>query len=70
MGENADKFMKKTNSFILEMWLALIAWNEKFSVRVSRFDEEHKQLTNLINQLHGAVKTGQRGRSSGMSCKG
>jgi len=39
--------------------LALIAWNEKFSVRVSRFDEEHKQLTNLINQLHDAVKTGQ-----------
>ncbi len=39
--------------------MALITWNEKFSVGVSRFDEEHKQLMNLINQLHDAMKTGQ-----------
>jgi len=39
--------------------MALITWNDKFSVRVSRFDEEHKQLMNLINQLHDAMKTGQ-----------
>jgi hemerythrin len=39
--------------------MALLTWSDKFSVQVRQFDEEHKQLMNLINQLHDAMKTGQ-----------
>lgn len=39
--------------------MALLTWSERFSVNVRQFDEEHKQLMNLINQLHDAMKAGQ-----------
>lgn len=39
--------------------MALLTWSEKYSVKVRQFDEEHKQLMNLINQLHDAMKAGQ-----------
>ncbi len=39
--------------------MALLTWSDKFSVQVRQFDEEHKQLMNLINQLHDAMKAGQ-----------
>lgn len=39
--------------------MALMTWSDKLSVGVKQFDEEHKQLVRLINQLHDAMKTGQ-----------
>jgi hemerythrin len=39
--------------------VALMTWSDKLSVGVKQFDEEHKQLVRLINQLHDAMKTGQ-----------
>lgn len=39
--------------------MALLTWNEKFSVQVRQFDDEHKQLIALVNQLHDAMKMGQ-----------
>jgi hemerythrin len=33
----------------------LIVWEEKYSVHVARFDEEHKQLVRLLNSLIRAV---------------
>lgn len=35
-----------------------ISWSDKFSVGVSRFDEEHKHLISLINKLNQAIQVG------------
>jgi hemerythrin len=39
--------------------MALMTWSDKFSVQVRQCDEEHKQLINLINNVHDAMKVGQ-----------
>lgn len=39
--------------------MALLTWSDKLSVGVRKFDEEHKQLVRLVNQLHEAMKAGQ-----------
>jgi hemerythrin len=39
--------------------MALLTWSDKFSVQVGQFDREHKELINLINRLHDAMKAGQ-----------
>jgi hemerythrin len=39
--------------------MALIEWNPAYSVKVETFDEQHKKLIDLINQLHEAMKSGQ-----------
>ena len=37
----------------------LYPWKEEYSVGVSRFDNHHKKLFNIANQLHEMMKTGQ-----------
>ncbi|MDU2066141.1 MAG: bacteriohemerythrin [Sporomusaceae bacterium] len=39
--------------------MALIEWTSNFSVHLSEFDEEHKQLVAMINSLHEAMKSGK-----------
>lgn len=39
--------------------MAFIDWNEKLSVSVSEFDEEHKKLIVMINSLHEAMRAGK-----------
>ncbi|HXE96883.1 MAG TPA: bacteriohemerythrin [Dongiaceae bacterium] len=39
--------------------MALIEWSPAYSVKVKKIDEQHKKLVDLINQLHGAMKSGQ-----------
>lgn len=39
--------------------MLVIEWQPDFSVQVSRFDEQHKGLINLINELHSAMKKGE-----------
>ena len=34
--------------------MSYLTWQEKFTVGVPEFDEDHKQLVDLINQLHDA----------------
>ena len=39
--------------------MALIKWNEKYSVNVNEFDYQHKKLVDLINELHDSMKQGK-----------
>ena len=39
--------------------MALIDWNPVYSVKVKKFDDQHKKLIDLINELHDAMKAGQ-----------
>lgn len=38
--------------------MSLFIWDESFSVHVSMFDQQHKHLINLVNELHNAMKKG------------
>jgi len=39
--------------------MALLVWNDSYSVKVRRFDDQHKKLIDLVNQLHEAMKAGK-----------
>jgi len=39
--------------------MALIEWTPSISVNVRKFDDQHKKLVDLMNQLHDAMKAGQ-----------
>ncbi|NFV81218.1 bacteriohemerythrin [Magnetospirillum aberrantis] len=39
--------------------MALLAWNEMYSVGHAMLDSDHRILINLLNQLHDAAETGQ-----------
>lgn len=38
--------------------MPLITWNSGYSVKVKRFDADHQQLFDIINQLHDGMKAG------------
>lgn len=39
--------------------MALITWDQSFSVKVERCDSEHRKLFDLINALYDAMKVGK-----------
>jgi hemerythrin len=43
--------------------MPLIEWRDDFSVGVERFDDEHKRLIGMINNLHDAMREG-RGKAA------
>ena len=46
--------------------MALMEWNPAFSVKVKKFDDQHKKLVDLVNQLHDAMKAGQGSSALGI----
>ena len=39
--------------------MPLFTWNDSYSVSVQQFDDQHKVLFNLINELHEAMSQGK-----------
>ena len=39
--------------------MAIIQWDAKYSVNVAEFDEQHKKLVALINELDDAMRAGK-----------
>ncbi|MGV1100250.1 bacteriohemerythrin [Thiovibrio sp. JS02] len=46
--------------------MALITWKNDYSVNVKEIDEQHKQLINMINELHDAMLA-KKGKDALMS---
>lgn len=44
----------------------LIDWDPKFSVSVTRFDDDHRQLLSTINELHSAMLDGKGSSALGL----
>jgi len=38
--------------------MPLFTWNASYSVKVKRFDDDHQQLFNIINELHQGMSSG------------
>jgi hemerythrin len=39
--------------------MAIITWNEEFSVKVRDIDDQHKELISIINDLHDEMNLGK-----------
>ncbi len=39
--------------------MSFAVWDNSYSVKVQRLDDEHKQLFSIINQLHDGMKAGR-----------
>ncbi len=39
--------------------MPFLTWNNSYSVKVSKCDEDHKKLFSLLNALHDAMKAGK-----------
>ncbi len=39
--------------------MAFVAWNENLSVGIAQIDQQHRQLIDMINELHDAMCKGQ-----------
>ena len=42
--------------------MAFVDWSEEYSVNIKTFDEQHKQLINIINRVHEALANGAEKR--------
>lgn len=51
------------------MMMALVVWNDRYSVGVAELDNHHKKLMSLINELHDAMKAGKGKDALGVMLK-
>lgn len=49
--------------------MAFMEWKEDLRVNISKIDEQHKKLIELINNLHEAMKTGKGKEACGKVLK-
>lgn len=45
--------------------MAMMEWSSALSVSVKQFDDQHKKLVAMVNQLHDAMKVGKGGEVLG-----
>jgi hemerythrin len=50
--------------------VALLDWNDSYSVGVAKFDDQHKKLFGMINTLNDAMKVGKSKDALGVILKG
>jgi hemerythrin len=50
--------------------MALLPWSDEYSVGVSTFDSQHKQLFQFINDLHAAMAAGKANDILGKTLSG
>jgi hemerythrin-like metal-binding protein len=57
----ADKLNRLSEELIstIDRFRTIIKWNDRMSVRVPQFDEQHKQLVAMIHKLNEAMRNGQ-----------
>ncbi len=48
--------------------MALITWKDEYSVGVAEFDQDHRQLLDIINALHDAFLAGASPEQQGDIC--
>jgi len=39
--------------------MAILVWDNKYSVGIALFDQQHQKLVDMVNKLHDAMKAGQ-----------
>ena len=39
--------------------MALVTWSDEYSVKVRQFDEQHRKLFDMVNELHDAMREGK-----------
>lgn len=49
--------------------MALFTWKDEYSVKVVKFDEHHKELVSLMNDLHDAMLKGKQQAIIGSTLK-
>ncbi|MDA8415047.1 MAG: bacteriohemerythrin [Desulfobacteraceae bacterium] len=57
----AEKLNRLSEELIstIDRFRTIIKWNDRMSVHVPQFDEQHKQLVSMIHRLNDAMKSGQ-----------
>lgn len=46
--------------------MALVNWDDSYSVSIQAFDEQHRYLFDLLNRLHAAMKAGKSNAVMGL----
>ncbi len=57
--------MKNLKERIAQM--ALLEWNDKLVIGISRIDNQHKELIRIVNELHEAMKSGKGNEDNSLS---
>ncbi len=47
--------------------MALMTWNDNFSVNIKQVDDQHMKLVDLLNNFHDAMKSGKGREAMGMT---